>query len=71
MVGIRDTSRSIQFISHFSKDRATKKETVLSRFEALFERFSDIFAINCKKGAWDVSNIKKTINFEAAAYADY
>ena len=29
-------------MSHFSKDRATKKETVLSRLKAFFERFRDI-----------------------------
>ena len=29
-------------MSRFSKDRATKKETVLSRLRAFFERFRDI-----------------------------
>ena len=29
-------------MSRFSKDRATKKETVLSRLKAFFERFRDI-----------------------------
>ena len=43
---IRETGTDVAEIlppmSRFSKDRATKKETVLARFREFFERFRDL-----------------------------